>query len=205
MMPAQKSGLHNEKCSQAGRYKEVLELKPSGRWPANFIHDGSDDKLTRATLAQGAVSQPTTIIITAEPHDTGAGLGSGQLLIDGGAAGTRHVIDLASSGVNAVSDVFAGTAAVASSPAFTSTGVHVFAGVFDGASSRISVDGARSAATGNAGSHQLNGLTIGNRYTGSFYFDGAWGEIIGISGALTTGQLAPILAWQAAKFGATLV
>jgi site-specific DNA-methyltransferase (adenine-specific) len=28
---------------QAGRYKTVQELKPNGRWPANIIHDGSDE------------------------------------------------------------------------------------------------------------------------------------------------------------------
>lgn len=33
----------SEKCRQAGRQPEVLELKPEGRWPANFIHDGSDE------------------------------------------------------------------------------------------------------------------------------------------------------------------
>lgn len=33
----------SEKCRQAGRRNAVLELKPEGRWPANFIHDGSPE------------------------------------------------------------------------------------------------------------------------------------------------------------------
>jgi predicted RNA-binding Zn-ribbon protein involved in translation (DUF1610 family) len=33
----------SDKHRQAGRRTAVLELKPSGRWPANLIHDGSDE------------------------------------------------------------------------------------------------------------------------------------------------------------------
>ena len=33
----------SEKHRQAGRREAVLELKPGGRWPANLIHDGSDE------------------------------------------------------------------------------------------------------------------------------------------------------------------
>lgn len=33
----------SEKCRQAGRRNSVLKLKPNGRWPANLIHDGSDE------------------------------------------------------------------------------------------------------------------------------------------------------------------
>jgi len=36
----------SEKCRQAGRREAVLELKPTGRWPANLIHDGSDEVVT---------------------------------------------------------------------------------------------------------------------------------------------------------------
>ncbi len=33
----------SDKCRQAGRRAAVLELKSEGRWPANLIHDGSDE------------------------------------------------------------------------------------------------------------------------------------------------------------------
>lgn len=45
MMAPSQANIDNpsEKCRQAGRREFVLELKPAGRWPANLIHDGSDE------------------------------------------------------------------------------------------------------------------------------------------------------------------
>lgn len=45
MMAPSQANINNpsEKHRQAGRRDAVLELKPSGRWPANFCHDGSDE------------------------------------------------------------------------------------------------------------------------------------------------------------------
>lgn len=45
MMTPSQANIDNpsEKCRQGGRREAVLELKPSGRWPANLIHDGSDE------------------------------------------------------------------------------------------------------------------------------------------------------------------
>jgi DNA modification methylase len=45
MMAPSQANIDNpsEKHRQAGRRESVLELKPSGRWPANLIHDGSDE------------------------------------------------------------------------------------------------------------------------------------------------------------------
>ena len=45
MMAPSQSNIDNlsEKHRQAGRREAVLELKPSGRWPANLIHDGSEE------------------------------------------------------------------------------------------------------------------------------------------------------------------
>ena len=40
-MKAQEGG--NKVFGQSGRYEETTELKPNGRFPANFIHDGSDE------------------------------------------------------------------------------------------------------------------------------------------------------------------
>jgi len=41
IMKSQAGG--NKVYRQSGRYKETTELKSSGRWPANLIHDGSDE------------------------------------------------------------------------------------------------------------------------------------------------------------------
>lgn len=45
MMAPSQANINNpsEKHRQAGRREAVLELKPSGRWPANLITDGSDE------------------------------------------------------------------------------------------------------------------------------------------------------------------
>jgi len=45
MMAPSQANIDNpsEKHRQAGRRESVLELKPGGRWPANLIHDGSDE------------------------------------------------------------------------------------------------------------------------------------------------------------------
>lgn len=47
MMAPSQANIANpsEKCRQAGRRTDVLELKPEGRWPANIVHDGSDEVL----------------------------------------------------------------------------------------------------------------------------------------------------------------
>jgi DNA modification methylase len=47
MMAPSQANIDNpsEKHRQAGRREAVLELKPEGRWPANFIHDGSKEVL----------------------------------------------------------------------------------------------------------------------------------------------------------------
>lgn len=42
-MKAQSGG--NKVYGQSGRYEETTELKPQGRFPANLIHDGSDEVL----------------------------------------------------------------------------------------------------------------------------------------------------------------
>jgi len=67
MMQPSQANIDNpsDKCRQAGRREAVLELKPEGRWPANLIHDGSDevvglfpqaDGMKRGTLRRGATT-----------------------------------------------------------------------------------------------------------------------------------------------------
>ena len=178
----------------------ALNNKPA----VNF--DGTDDVLARATFTQGAIAQPNTIFLVAEPDDNGTALASGQLMVDGGSAGTaRHVIDITNSGGSAsISDLFAG-AALLSTPAFVATGAHIFEGVFNNTSSVVAVDGARSTATGAGGTQAMNGMTVGNRFSGSFWFDGRIAEIIVITGALSAAQRLPIRQWLATKYGVTLV
>lgn len=54
MAPSQANIDHpSEKHRQAGRRTAVLELKPEGRWPANVIHDGSEEVLAAFPDAPG--------------------------------------------------------------------------------------------------------------------------------------------------------
>lgn len=56
MAPSQANiGKPSEKHRQAGRREAVLELKPGGRWPANLIHDGSDEVVGLFPQAKGVV------------------------------------------------------------------------------------------------------------------------------------------------------
>ena len=54
MMAAQQSP--GEFCRQAARRGDVLELKPEGRWPANLIHDGSEEVVSLFPTEAGAAA-----------------------------------------------------------------------------------------------------------------------------------------------------
>ena len=67
MMAAPQANIDNpsEKHRQAGRRSAVLELKPQGRWPANLVHDGSDEVVagfpdTTSGTFSGHRNQPKT-------------------------------------------------------------------------------------------------------------------------------------------------
>jgi DNA modification methylase len=57
MMAPSQANIDNpsDKCRQAGRREAVLELKPRGRWPANLIHDGSDEVVELFPEVRGQV------------------------------------------------------------------------------------------------------------------------------------------------------
>jgi hypothetical protein len=58
MMAPSQANIDNpsEKHRQAGRREAVLELKPGGRWPANLIHDGSDEVVGLFPAQAGAAA-----------------------------------------------------------------------------------------------------------------------------------------------------
>ena len=60
MMAPSQANIDNpsEKHRQAGRREAVLELKPGGRWPANLIHDGSDEVVRLFPQTTGGSSGP---------------------------------------------------------------------------------------------------------------------------------------------------
>ena len=60
MMAPSQANIDNpsEKHRQAGQREAVLELKPAGRWPANLIHDGSDEVVRLFPQTTGGSSGP---------------------------------------------------------------------------------------------------------------------------------------------------
>lgn len=59
IMAASQANIDNpsEKCRQSGRRTETLELKPAGRFPANFIHDGSEEVLAGFPETKGEIGR----------------------------------------------------------------------------------------------------------------------------------------------------
>ena len=84
MKPSQANIEHpSEKCMQAGRRTEVLELKPNGRFPANLIHDNSEE--VRECFPEARGSKPYKKLTNynfdvagehkGQKHESQAGLG----------------------------------------------------------------------------------------------------------------------------------
>jgi DNA modification methylase len=61
MMSPSQANIDNpsEKHRQAGQRTAVLELKPNGRWPANILHDGSDEVVGLFPDAKGQQGDST--------------------------------------------------------------------------------------------------------------------------------------------------
>lgn len=47
----------SDKCRQAGTREAVLELKPEGRWPANLMHDGSEEVVELLLKTDGSAAR----------------------------------------------------------------------------------------------------------------------------------------------------
>ncbi len=80
----------------------------------------------------------------------------------------------------------------------------VLTGVFNGATSALYVNGT-SAATGNAGTNSLTGLTIGSNFNGGqTYLAGDINEVLLYSGALTAAQITALNRYLGARWAVTV-
>jgi len=90
MAPSQKNiDNPSDKYRQAGRREAVLELKPEGRWPANVIHDGSEEVVALFPVAkgqQGAVTGSEPSSKTQDIYGSFAGRQAAQPRGDNGSA-----------------------------------------------------------------------------------------------------------------------
>ncbi len=153
-----------------------------------------------AFLATGtwsaALSQPMTILVAGEfPTDTG-----GHAFFDGVDFVSRALAWCPPGNAGVGVTISAGTGLA--SAAFAA-GPHVFAFVFNGASSKIYVDNATTAsASGLAGVGGVAGLTIGVLADGSTGILGAGkiATLLAYNGALTHADLSRAMVWLGADY-----
>jgi len=127
----------------------------SGMPVARF--DGVNDLLTTAAFT--SLAQANTIVALAKGTGFGA---SGQFLVDGIVTGSRHAIYTLPTGT-----FWRGFAGTEQSAGTHDEDWHIWAVVFNGASSTYHIDGGGTKFAGDMGAHALTGLTVGNRFATS--------------------------------------
>ena len=75
LLPPQTRETRGGIIRQAGRWEEKLELKPEGRWPANLVHDGSDEVVALFPSEAGG-SAPASGPTQAGPSKSGSMAGA---------------------------------------------------------------------------------------------------------------------------------
>jgi hypothetical protein len=161
-------------------------------------YDGVDDFLQSAAI--GPLAQPNEIFVCGNMS-----VDVGGVFVDGRTAGGRNAIlnDNGSGGFQ----LFAGASYVDDRLTFGAS--QCVTGVFNGASSRIAVNGSFGfLAPGNAGAQSLDGLTVGGRYStaGSTCadprctIDGEIYEVLVYDTALSTSQRSTVTNYLMGKW-----
>ena len=114
------------------------------------------------------LNQPDTIILV------GTMTAASQYFFDGSGSGRQILGDALNGSDVGHMDIYAGGVVGAASA--DSASWHIWSAVYNGASSKLYKDGTLFAS-GNAGSANLVGMTIGNRYSLDFHLTGDIGEI----------------------------
>lgn len=153
--------------------------------------DNTDDFMSRTTFVGGAIAQPvthfyvakiTTTAIFQEPMD---GVTNRQTICN--ADGTKW-------------GMYAGSVA-AGTVALTTATTTVMAGIFNGAASKLYVNGG-AAQTLSPGANTLNGIRIG-RGTDGVNLNGDFAEGLVYAAALTSSQLDAVGRYLGGKYGVT--
>jgi len=120
--------------------------------------DGSNDYLQGAFTTGGALTQPFTLLAVAELTSTGSVY---RYITDGDDASNRMV-----SGQRDDGDwwIYPGSPALAGDP--SDTNWNIWTVVYNGLSSQIWLNGV-SEVSGEAGTDEADGLTVGGSYTGA--------------------------------------
>jgi len=164
----------------------ILNSRPA------MLFDNTDDQLSLTAFASGTLSQPMTYFLVAKlvaVHPSGY-----QFIVDGQATGrsTIYVNPSLTWGL------YAGTESNAAGAADTNN--HLFAALFDGASSKLWVDGG-SGVTGNPGATAMDGVRMGYNPVspGNCYVE----EFIVYDAGLTTADVNRVGRYLSAKYGLT--
>lgn len=172
-----KSGNGNNAVQANGANQPVNTANQINGKPA-LIFDGTNDYLATNAFTGGNLTT-STIFIVAKRAVSGVG-SAGMYLVDGIDGTNRQAILSA----DATQYYLQYGGDVLTSSTVASVLPHVHCAVFNGASSNYYVDGV-SVISGNAGSNQLAGLTIGARYSTSNFFNGSMAEVITFNRALS--------------------
>lgn len=187
-----KSGVGNH-LSQATAGKRplyktnILNSGSIGRW------DATDDFLKSAAWVGGDKAQPNTVFIVAK---TVGGVAY-RLYYDGLNVAKRHTlyrVDATSKWAIESGIEIQGAVAV-------DTSFHIFAAIFNGASSKSYVGGGTADASGNAGANAFDGITLGNDSTGVSFFDGDIRSALVYTGALSLASINTVGAYLASNTG----
>lgn len=153
-----KSSAGNDVIEGTGtRQPVVVSADVNGRDVIKF--DGIDDRLYRIALTGGLEATPNTVYMVVLPSATTA---SNETYFDSQASGRHRVGTLAPSGYY---ETYAGFS-MNSGIAANSTQYILLHAIIDGASSSMSVDDS-TIVSGNAGTFDMGGVTIGARNNGN--------------------------------------
>lgn len=188
------SSVNNNDATQATAAKKplykvnIVNGKPAVRF------DATDDILvsTFATLAQ-----PLTLIAVAKSRVAAPGAGKG--FVDSKSDVARALIGFSS--LNNWS-YFAGTA---QDDGAMDANFHVFVGVFNGASSKLVVDGTVGSSANPGANSLTDGATIGNRPDGLVPLDGDIAEVLVYDSALSDANRDLVETYLGAKYGIAVI
>lgn len=187
---ADQSGNGRHATQGTGAAQPAYTASSIGSKPA-LTFDGTDDFL--ACAATNIAADPCTLFAVCRTATQ-----ANRFVCDGGTTGSRLVL-YAASGI--VSSIFGGGQINRLTDMSTA---HVYIGTFNGASSRLSVDGV-SDVTGNTGAAGTSGgFSIGINQARSAIWSGPISEIGLISGTLTTANEAALRRYLGARYGITV-
>ena len=137
--------------------------------------DGSNDNLQGAFTTGGALSQPFTILIVAKLDAGAVNDDNYHILIDSDDSSNRMLAGNQPTDTPDTWRIYAGTNLDSANA--SDSDWNIWTCLYDGASSQFWHSGV-SQASGNAGAHDGDGLTVGTNYNQSGAWDGDVAEIL---------------------------